>query len=128
MAWLLPQLPPSFDAALRDAAAKRVEARIAAAKRLSFPEEGREDDARAALVKLCEDTVPMVRMEAVRSLGDVGGGLDALVPRVDDEDARVRELAVISLAETGDAARDALIGELRSLLRQPLGLTGATDK
>jgi diadenosine tetraphosphate (Ap4A) HIT family hydrolase len=25
-------------------------------------------------------------------------------------------------------ARDALIGELRSLLRQPLGLTGATDK
>jgi len=27
-----------------------------------------------------------------------------------------------------DAARDALIGELRSLLQQPLGLTGATDK
>ena len=28
----------------------------------------------------------------------------------------------------GDAARDALIGELRSLLQQPLGLTGATDE
>ena len=27
-----------------------------------------------------------------------------------------------------DAARDALIGELRSLLQQPLALTGATDK
>ena len=27
-----------------------------------------------------------------------------------------------------DAARDALIGELRSLLREPLDLTGATDK
>jgi diadenosine tetraphosphate (Ap4A) HIT family hydrolase len=27
-----------------------------------------------------------------------------------------------------DAARDALIGELRSLLQQPLGLTGATDE
>ena len=33
-----------------------------------------------------------------------------------------------SAVQYGDAARDALIGELRSLLRQPLGLTGATDK
>ena len=33
-----------------------------------------------------------------------------------------------SAAPYSDAARDALIGELRSLLQQPLGLTGATDK
>jgi diadenosine tetraphosphate (Ap4A) HIT family hydrolase len=31
-----------------------------------------------------------------------------------------------SAAPYSDAARDALIGELRSLLQQPLGLTGAT--
>ena len=33
-----------------------------------------------------------------------------------------------SAAPYSDAARDALIGELRSLLREPLGLTGATDE
>ena len=32
-----------------------------------------------------------------------------------------------SAVQYGDAARGVLIGELRSLLRQPLGLTGATD-
>ena len=32
-----------------------------------------------------------------------------------------------SAVQYGDAARDALIGELRILLRQPLGLIGATD-
>ena len=33
-----------------------------------------------------------------------------------------------SAVHYSDAARDALIGELRSLLQQPLALTGATDK
>ena len=33
-----------------------------------------------------------------------------------------------SAAPYSDAARDALIGELRSLLQQPLALTGATDE
>jgi diadenosine tetraphosphate (Ap4A) HIT family hydrolase len=33
-----------------------------------------------------------------------------------------------SAVQYGDAALDALIGELRSLLLQPLGLTAATDK
>jgi len=33
-----------------------------------------------------------------------------------------------SAVQYGAAALDALIGELRSLLLQPLGLTGATDK
>ena len=35
---------------------------------------------------------------------------------------------VASAVPYSDAARDALIGEMRSLLQQPLGLTGATDK
>ena len=40
----------------------------------------------------------------------------------------VRVWGVGSAVPYSDAARDALIGELRSLLQQPLALTGATDK
>ena len=35
---------------------------------------------------------------------------------------------VASAVPYSDAASDALLGELRNLLQQPLGLTGATDE
>lgn len=114
MAWLLPQLAPTFEAALRDVEAARAEARIAAAEQLGRPGAGREAEARAALERLARDAVPAVRRAAVRALGELGGSARTLAERVADPDARVREVAVIGLASAGTDAHDALRRALTS--------------
>lgn len=114
MTWLLPQLPPTFDAALRDVAAKRAEARIVAAERLGRPDPGREREALDALERLAGDAVPGVRAAAVHALDAFEGAARVFVAKLDDADARVRELATIGLAGGGDGAREALRGALSS--------------
>lgn len=116
MNWLLPSLPPTYEAALRDVEARRPEARVQAAERLAFVEPAEAARARAALLRLADDAAPEVRAAAVHALGAHGGEAPArvLAARVDDADARVRELAVVALARVGDDA------EARHALRRAL--------
>jgi HEAT repeat protein len=102
--WLLPPLPPRFDAALRDVHARSNEARLAAAERLGQPDAGRESEALEGLLTLCRDRDGRVRAAALRGLP---GHDDPRVTReildaLDDGDALVREVAVVSLAGIDD--------------------------
>jgi HEAT repeat protein len=115
MSFLLPPLPPTFEAALRDVVARAPELRIAAAERLG--EAGPEFRERAigSLHALAEDPDPRVRGSAVKALGLLADftSLPTLRERLDDPDAAVRELAVVALEALElpgalDALRDAL--------------------
>jgi len=101
MAWLLPPLPPTFEAALRDVRAHKPEARVAAAERLADPETSREHEAVQGLLALADDLDPRVRATAMRALHELGDerALPCLVRKVDDADPLVRELAVVALGD-----------------------------
>src|SRR5438552_12152887 len=117
MAWLLPPLPPTFEAALRDVRARGPEARAAAAERLAQPEPGRGQEALDGLLSLVADPSVGVRANAVRALKELGdlGAMEALLERLDDSDALVRELSVIAIAALGGRrAEAALLRALRS--------------
>lgn len=116
MAFLLPPLPPTFEAALRDVGAKRVESRLAAAERLSAPPAQRDDEALRALCALTHDKDARVRAAAVRALQELGSAraLPALIERTEDRDPLVRELSVVALGTIG--GEDACAA-LRSALR-----------
>jgi HEAT repeat protein len=117
MAWLLPPLPPTFEAALRDVRAQRVEARLAAAERLAEPPGERTGEALSALRALLQDKDARVRAAAVRGLQELAdpAALPELIERLEDGDAFVRELAVVALGTLGGAqACDALRQALRS--------------
>lgn len=96
----LPPLAPTFEAALRDVAARDPRFRLAAAERLAQPDEGREADAVAALRTLLGDPLGPVRQAAVTALGLVGDAsvCDLLRARFDDEHAEVRQSAVTAVA------------------------------
>lgn len=92
-----------------------VSARIAAAERLSEPDDGCENQAIEALTILISDENVEVRRNAVRSLGRIARTttLRTLVERLHDDDPTVREFAVIAISEIdGDEAnailRDAI--------------------
>jgi len=117
MSWLLPPLPPTFDAALRDVHARRPESRVAAAERLGASCGDRSDEAVASLRVLIEDKDARVRAAAVRALHELGDirTLPIVSERLADADAFVRELAVIAVgAVGGDAACEALHAAMRS--------------
>jgi len=117
MSWLLPPLPPTFEAALRDVRARRTDARVAAAERLGESGGDRRDEVVASLRALAEDKDARVRAAAVRALQQLGDTrtLPIVVQRLDDGDALVRELAVIAVgAVGGDAACEALHAAMRS--------------
>jgi len=117
MSWLLPPLPPHFEAALRDVRAKAMEARMAAARRLSQPDAGQEQEAREALITLTRDRDARVRATAVEGLTEVGNAEDhgRLLECLDDDDPLVRELSVVALSTIEHAARDELLlGALES--------------
>ncbi len=118
MSWLLPPLPPTFEAALRDVHAHSAEARMAAADRLAAPEPGGATDALQGLLKLAEDADTRVRAGALRGLRELGDeqAMDCLLDRLADPDALVRELAVIAIdALPGARALAALRRSLRSV-------------
>lgn len=121
MNWLLPSLPPTYEAALRDVEARRPEARVHAAERLGLVQPEQAARARTALLRLLDDAAPEVRAAAVHALGEHGADAPAraLAARVDDADGRVRELAVIALARAGDDV------EARHALRRALGIEHA---
>lgn len=124
---LLPPLPPTFEAALRDVTAKTRDARIAAAERLAQAELEQFEAASAGLCTLSADKDPTVRSAAVRALGRIELQADAhaehssgersaqadaitkasraLIDRLEDSDGRVREQAAVALGEIG-AVRD----------------------
>lgn len=108
----LPPRTPTFEAALRDADARRPEARLHACGPLGDPPPGREEAAREALVRLCADPVGPVRALALESLGRVGGpaAVRLALEAFDDPDSNVRQHAVIAAGRLGqvEAVRAAL--------------------
>lgn len=101
MSWLLPPLPPTLDAALRDVKARGFDARLAAAERLAQPDEGRWDEAREALFTMSRDRDARIRAAALLGLAghddedtDV---IEALIEALVDGDALVREVAIARL-------------------------------
>ena len=96
----LPPLPPTFDAALRDATSRDPKFRLAAAERLADAPDGRERDAQEALRTLLDDRLGPVRAAAAFSLGVVGDEcwVDVLRARFDDEHVEVRQASVRAAA------------------------------
>jgi HEAT repeat protein len=109
MGWLLPALPPKFEAALRDVQARTVEARLAAAERLGRAEGDELEPAIDGLLELLSDVHPGVRATALAALGAVGreSELPSVAALLTDAAPEVRELAAVALAQIGgeDAAQ-----------------------
>jgi HEAT repeat protein len=121
MAWLLPPLPPKFEAALRDVNARSSDARVAAAERLANVDG--DDLARAldGLIALARDAEPQVRAAAMRAFKDLGAAaapvaLDCVIETLEDRDALVRELAIVALSTFGG---ERVHNVLRRALRSP---------
>lgn len=102
----LSQLPPNFDAALRDVASKKLEFRLAAAKRLADPPEDRIAEALEALRTLCRDDTARVRAHALESIGGLShpASLPLLQAGMNDLAPLVREAAMRGLIDQPDAA------------------------
>jgi HEAT repeat protein len=115
MAWLLPPLPPTFEAALRDVRARSAEARAAAGERLAEPEPGNAERALEGLLVLASDGQASVRAAAIRGLKQLGreDAMACLLERLDDSDALVRELSVVAIGAIGGPRAEAVL--LRAL-------------
>ncbi len=100
----LPPLAPTFEAALRDIAARDPRFRLAAAERLAQPDPGREAEAVEALRTLTRDSLGPIRQAAVTALGLLGAtGVSELIHACfDDEHAEVRQAAVTAAAALDD--------------------------
>ncbi len=105
MSWLLPPLPPKFEAALRDVDAQHPESRMAAAERLGRADGDEREPALSALARLASDAHAGVRATAFAALALVGGEreLDLLIAGLDDRASEVREFAALALAQVGGA-------------------------
>jgi HEAT repeat protein len=117
MAWLLPPLPPNFEAALRDVHGKRVESRLAAAERLGRADEHERARALAGLLTLLDDAAPSVRATALAAIGILGAheALPRVLRALREDLPEVRELAALAAAQIGgDEALSALREALRS--------------
>ena len=92
----LPPLAPTFDAALRDSKSGDPKFRAAAAMRLQDPPDGREAEAREALVRLVDDALGPIRELALDGLSQLGteAELELVRSRVDDGHEAVRRAAV----------------------------------
>ncbi|MCC7540591.1 MAG: HEAT repeat domain-containing protein [Deltaproteobacteria bacterium] len=101
---LLPMLPPSIDAALRDVASKDPRSRARAAESLARAGDDRRAEAVTALRPLVADESGPVRFAAIAALGGLHDleSLDAILERFEDPDALVRQAAVIAAADIGD--------------------------
>ncbi len=97
----LPPLPPTFDAALRDASSSTDRFRAAAAERLGDCPPGREEEARAALRHLADDRLGPIRELAIDSLAKVGteADLEFIRARFDDPHVAVRQAAARTAAD-----------------------------
>jgi HEAT repeat protein len=129
MSWLLPPLPPKFEAALRDVRARRPESRVAAAERLGRAEPEQREQALAGLHSLARDEHPNVRAIAIAALGTLverggpaaaaqadGETLDLVLGAFRDASPEVRELAALAAARIGG---ERALGALREALQSP---------
>lgn len=115
MSFLLPPLPPTFEAALRDVRAHGMAARRAAAERLGKADDDQRSAALAGLLALAEDKDARVRAEALSSLRSLpdASTLPVLLRHCDDPDPYVRELAAVALgAQRGAEVERTLQGLL----------------
>lgn len=107
---LLPPLKPTVEAALRDVHAKGRDFRLAAAVALGDAPDSKKDDARRGLLKLVQDSDPLVRRAALRSLGAYPGP-DLLINAeraIGDPDPRVVDAAFELLGAIGEPALERL--------------------
>ncbi len=107
MSLLIPQLPPNFDAALRDVTSKKEEFRFMAVKALASAPDGREHEAGEALLPCTLDVSLRVRQMSVIHLGLLRypGAVQKLQERVDDSHADVRQAALIALSQVGQTCQ-----------------------
>ena len=108
MSVFFPSRVITVDAALRDLKATSTRARLVAVQALGDVGEADRERVRPALRAALEDDVGAVRAEAAASLGEVGGDdaevIAALVRRLDDGEAGVRQAAAIALGTLRAAA------------------------
>jgi len=118
MSWLLPPLPPKFEAALRDVRAQRPESRMAAAERLGRAEGEELSPALAGLSQLAGDVHPGVRATALAALGLIGGEdeMDIVIAGLGDVSPEVREFAALAAAQIGG---DRAVACLATALESP---------
>jgi len=115
---VIPQLAPTFEAALRDVHAQQPRFRGAAAARLSDPPADRGDEAVQGLLVLAEDADGAVRATAFESLGILGDPKSAsiLLDAFADEHAGARQAAVLAL---GRVAPEQGVDAIARLLDDP---------
>ncbi len=101
---LIPALPLSFEAALRDVRSKRPESRLRAVTALASPPPGAEARALEALRAVLDDPFGPLRHAALLAVGEMGDAesLDIVLARFDDGDREVRQAAVIAAGRIGD--------------------------
>jgi HEAT repeat protein len=98
-------LPRTLEAALRDAEHDRPDVRLAALSDLKRHARGGADDALRALVtRLTGDPEPQVRARAALSLADIDARaeLSVLVAATQDQDAHVRQMALLGVGELAE--------------------------
>jgi HEAT repeat protein len=117
--WLPSQLPRKLEACERDVRAEKAEVRASAVTDLvrHTPDEGTRGRALELIAAALADPAPKVRAAAAVALADARGGeahVEALLKAVDDDDDEVRQLAMSTLGELGEAAAalDAVVGRL----------------
>jgi HEAT repeat protein len=99
--WLLPPLPPNWEAALRDVHAQGLHARLAAAERLGRASPEQTQAALDGLNVLVHDKDARVRGAALRALTELGDVRTAqpLLAALQDPDEQARELALLGVAQ-----------------------------
>ncbi|MEO8874085.1 MAG: HEAT repeat domain-containing protein [Polyangiaceae bacterium] len=105
---LVPLLPRTLEASLRDLTSKKLETRASAASDLARAVTGdtaNRPRAIIALEKALEDEAPAVRAAAAVALADLKAAeaLPKLLVTIEDVDATVRQMAIVALGEIRDA-------------------------
>ncbi|HEX7664645.1 MAG TPA: HEAT repeat domain-containing protein, partial [Polyangiaceae bacterium] len=104
---LVPLLPRTLEASLRDLESKKVDVRASAASDLARAARGDEANrprAIAALEKALGDEAPAVRAAAAVALADLEAreALAKLLVAIEDPEGMVRQMAIVALGEIGD--------------------------
>ncbi len=118
MSWLLPPLPPNFEAAIRDVRGERPESRMAAAATLGRAKDDQRERAVAGLRTLLSDKHHRVRCAALAAFGELAEAsvIEEVVACFDDPAPDVREVAALTASQIGGPAA---VAALRQALCSP---------